>query len=101
MRGNKRDQLMHEERKVLEQKRSTESKARKQTRKEKRKAEETAKALQCSPAGKKAAGALRAKRGRTIEQEQANYQKTSARATARLEGRRKQVHAEFAAKVEE
>ena len=65
MRGNKRDQLMHEERKSLEQNRSAESRVRKATRKGKGKAEAIARAIQRSPAGKKAAEALAAKRGGT------------------------------------
>ena len=62
MRGNKRNQLMHAERKVLEQNRSGESKVRKEKRKAKGKAAEIAKAIQRSPAGRKAAETLTEKR---------------------------------------
>jgi len=101
MRGNKRDQLMHEERKAPEKKRSAESKLRKQKRKAKGKAEEIAKAIKRSPEGKKAAQTLKAKRGIAKKKEQANYQKTRTRASARLGGRRKQIQAELHEKLDE
>lgn len=100
MRGNKRDQLMHEERKILEQKRSAEGKVRKEKRKAKGKTEEIAKAIQRSPAGKKDAETLKTKRGVARKKEQANYQKTRARASARMGGRRKQLQAELQSKPE-
>ena len=99
MRGNKRDQLMHEQRKALEQKRSAESKARKEKRKEKGKAEDIARAINRSPAGKKAAEALKEKGGIARQKEQANYQKTRARASARMGGRRKQIQGELRDKL--
>lgn len=101
MRGNKRDQLMHKERKALEQKRSAEGTVRKEKRKAKRKAEEISKTIKHSPAGEKAAEALKAKRGVARKKEKANYQKTKTRASARMGGRRKQIQAELHAKIEE
>ena len=101
MRGNKRDQLMHEGRKKLEQKRSAESRMRKEKRKAKGKAQEIAKAIKRSPAGRKAAETLKEKRGLVRKKEQANYQKHRARSAARLGGRRKQVQAELHDKIEE
>ena len=44
---------------------------------------------------------LKAKRKKGQKKEQANYQKIKARAAPRLGGRRKQIHEEFEAKVEE
>jgi hypothetical protein len=101
MRGNKKNQLMREERKALEQTRSAASKVRKEKRKEKGKAEEIAKAIKRSPAGKKAAETLKEKRGLAREREQANYQKTRARAATRLGGRRKQTQAGLHEKIDE
>lgn len=101
MRGNKRGQLKHEQRQVLEQKRSAESKVRKAKRKAKGQAEELAQAIQGSPAGRKAAATVKAKRGLARKKEQANYQKTSARAATRLGGRRKQTQTELQDKVKE
>ncbi|MGA2618313.1 MAG: hypothetical protein ABSF26_11935 [Thermoguttaceae bacterium] len=101
MRTSKKEQLLHAERKALEQKRSQESWVRKEKRREKGRAEDAAKTIQHSPAGRKAAATLKAKRGKARKEEQANYQKTMARAAARVGGRRKQIHAEFQAKVEE
>ena len=92
--------LVSAERKVLEQKRSAESKARRRSG-GKRAAEDVAKAIQRTPAGKKAAETLKAKRKKGQKKEQANYQKIKARAAPRLGGRRKQIHEEFEAKVEE
>lgn len=101
MRGNKRAQLMRAERKALVQKRSAESKVRKEKRRTKGKAEEIAKAIECSPAGRKAAETLKEKRGVARNKEQANYQKHQARSVVRLGGRRKQIQAELHAKLEE
>ena len=101
MRTSKKKQLENAERKALEQKRSTESKARKEKRKEKVKAEETAKAIQRSPAGKKAAETLKLKRNETRKKEQANYQATKAKAATRMGGRRKQLLAESREEIEE
>jgi hypothetical protein len=95
MRGNKRDQLKHEERETLEQERSAESRVRREKRKAKGKADDIAKALQRSPAGKKAAAALKTKRGVAREKEQANYQRNKTRASARIGGRSKQVRSEL------
>jgi hypothetical protein len=100
MKTSKKAQLVRAERKVLEQKRSAESKARKEKRREKGRAEDVAKAIQRTPAGKKAAETLKAKRKKGQKKEQANYQKIKARAATRLGGRRKQTQAEFQAKVE-
>ena len=101
MRGNKTNQLMHEQSKAVEQTRSAESKVRKDKRKEKGKAEEIAKAIKRSPTGKKAAGTLKVKRGIARKKEQANYQKTKTRASARIGGRRKQTQAELQSKPKE
>ncbi len=101
VRASERKRLVIEQRKATNKKRSAESKVRKETRKAKGKAEATAKAIQRSPAGRKAAETLKSKRGEARKKEQANYQKTTARAAARTGGRRKQIHAEFQAKVEE
>jgi hypothetical protein len=101
MRGNKRDRLMHQERKALEQKRLAESNLRKEKRKAKGKAEEIARAIERSPAGRKAAETLREKRGLARKKQQANYQKHRARSATRLGGRRKQTQAEFHDKIEE
>ena len=101
MRGNKKRQLVREQRKELDAKRSELSKERKEKRKKERRAEEAAKAIQRSPAGKKAAETLTAKRGIAQRKQQANYQKTSARAAARMGGRRKQIQAELRGKLEE
>jgi hypothetical protein len=101
MRANKKRQLAQQQRKALEGKRSAESKARKKTRKEKGKIERIAQATQRSPAGRQAAEARKEKRGIAREKEQTNCQKISARALARLGGRRKQILAEFQDKLEE
>ena len=95
MRGNKREQLVHEQRKAIEEKRSVESKARKEKRKEKGKVEDIARAIKCSPAGKKAAEALKETRGIAMKREQANYQKTRSRVGARMGGRKKQIQREL------
>jgi hypothetical protein len=101
MRANKKRQFAQQQRKALEGKRSAESKTRKMKRKEKVKAERIARAIKRSPAGRQAAEALKEKRGITREKEQANYQKTRARASARMGGRRKQILAGFQDKLEE
>ena len=100
-RANKKRQVVHEQRNALEEKWSAVSKARKEKRKEKSRAEETAKAIQRSPAGRKAAETLKAKRGAAMKKEQANYQKTQARDSARMGGRRKQIQTELRGKEEE
>jgi len=94
MRGNKKRQLVQGQRRALEDMRSAEGKLRKEKRKAKGKAEEIVKAIKRSPAGKKAAETLKAKRGVAKKKEQANYQKTRGRASARMGGRRKQMQAE-------
>jgi hypothetical protein len=100
MRTSKGEKLVHAERKALEQKRSAISRAR-EKRKEKGRAEDFAKAIQRSPAGKKAAETLKEKRGIARKQEQANYQKTRARVSTRMGGRRKQIQGELHEKLEE
>jgi uncharacterized protein YbcI len=100
-RADKKRQSVQEQRDALEKKRSAVSKLRREKRKAKGRAEETAKAIQRSPAGRKAVETLKAKRGAAQKKEQANYQKTQARASARMGGRRKQIHAESQAKAEE
>ena len=101
MRGNTRGHLIHEQREGLEQKRSAESRARKEKRREKGRAEDIARAIKRSPAGKKAAETLKTKRGIARRKEQANYQKTRARVSTRLGGRRKQFQEELRDNVEE
>ena len=101
MRTSKREKLVHAERKALEQKRSAVSRARREKRKEKGRAEDLAKAIQRSPAGKRATAILKTKRGIARKQEQANYQKTRARAGTRMGGRRKQIQEELREKIEE
>ena len=101
MRGNKKRQLVQGQRRALEDKRSAESKLRKEKRKAKGKAAEIAKAVKRSPAGKKAAKILAEKRGLARKKEQANYQKTGARAATRIGGRRKQLQAELHGKIEQ
>jgi hypothetical protein len=95
MRGSKINQLMHEERKALQQKRLAESKARKEKRKEKGRAEDIAEAIQRSPEARKATETLKAKRGVARKKEQANYQVTTTRASARMGGRNKQIQGEL------
>jgi uncharacterized protein YbcI len=99
-RANKKRQFVHEQRNALEEKRSTFSKLRKAKRKAKGRAEDVAKAVQRSPAGKRVAETLKAKRGVAQQKEQADYQRTQARASARMGGRRKQIHAELQGKLE-
>ena len=101
MRGKKNKQLVQEQRKALEEKRSAEGKVRKEKRKAKGKAEEIAKAIQRSPAGKKAAEILKEKRTTARKKEQSHYQKTRTRASARMGGRRKQIGEELQGKLEE
>ncbi len=100
MRTSKREQLVIAQRKALEAKRATVSRLRKAKRKEKGKAEDLAKAIKRSPAGKKAAAPLKTKRRIARKQEEANYKKTRARASARLGGRRKHVQEELHETVE-
>ena len=94
MRTSKREKAVRAERKTLEQKRSAESRARKEKRKVKGQAADIAMEIQRSPAGKKAAETLKAKRELLGQKEQANYQKTQARASTRMGGRRKQIQGE-------
>ena len=100
MRTSKREKLVDAQRKELEAKRSAISRLRKEKRREKGRAEDIARAIKCSPAGKKAAETLKAKRGIARKQEQANYQETLARAGARMGGRRKQLQTELHAKLD-
>ena len=95
MRTSTREKSVHAQRKELEAKRSAISRLRKEKRKEEVRAEDIAKAIKRSPAGKKATEALKAKRGIARKQEQANYQKTRARASTRMGGRRKQIQREL------
>jgi len=101
MRGNRKKQLVRQKSKEIEDKRSEEKKERKHQRWAKGKAEELAKALQRSPAGRKAAETRKAKRGVARRKEQANYQKTRSRASTRMGGRRKQIRAEQRGRPEE
>jgi hypothetical protein len=84
---------MMNERKLLGQTKSaasTVSKASKQTRKAKAKA--VANAIQPSLAGNKAAATLNAKKRTAVKKQQDSYQMNQAKATARIGGRRKQLH---------
>jgi hypothetical protein len=101
MRTSKREKLVVAQRKAHEAKRSTVSKLRKAKRKEKGKAEDIAKAIERSPAGKKASETLKETRGIARKKEQANYQKTRSRAGARMGGRRKQIQGELHENFEE
>jgi hypothetical protein len=101
MRGNKKRQLVREQRKELDVKRSAVSKERSEKRKTEHRAEDAANAIQRSPAGKQAAETLTAKRGIARRKQQANYQKRIARASTRMGGRRKQIQAELRGKLEE
>ena len=101
MRGNRKKQLVRQKSKEIEDKRSEEKKEKKHQRWAKGKAEELAKAVQRSPAGKKAAETRKAKRVIARRQEQANYQKTRARASTRIGGRRKQLQADRQGKLEQ
>ncbi len=101
VRASKRRKLVVDQRKATKDMRSAEGKVRKEKRKEKGRAEETAKAVQRSPAGRKAAETLKAKRGEARKNEEANYRKTEARASTRIGGRRKRIQAELHAKIEE
>lgn len=95
MRTSKRKQSIFAELDALEAKRSAISKQRKEKRREKGKAADLARAIRRSPEGKRTAETLKEKRGIARKKEQANYQKTKARAATRLGGRRKQVQAEL------
>ena len=101
MRGNRKRQLVQGQRKALEDERSAESKLRREKRKATGRAQEIAKAVKRSPAGRKAAETLTAKRGEARKKEQANYQKRRARSATRLGGRRKQTQAALHDKTEE
>ena len=100
MRGHRKEQLVRQKSKEIEDKRSEERKERKHQRWAKGKAEELAKALQRSPEGRKAAENLKAKSGVARRKQQANYQKTRSRASTRMGGRRKQIRAEQQGKLE-
>jgi phage terminase large subunit-like protein len=99
MRTSKREKLVYAQRKALDAKRSAVSRLRKEKRKEKGKAADIVMAIKRSPAGKKAAEALKTKRGIARKREQANYQETLARAGARMGGRRKQIEGELREKL--
>ena len=101
MRGSKNRQLLQAQRRALEDTRSAESKLRKEKRKAKGKAEEIAKAIQRSPAGKKAAEILKEKRTIARKKQQSHYQKVRTRASARIGGRRKHIGEELKGKREE
>jgi hypothetical protein len=101
VRASKRKQLVMEQREAAKEKRSADSKVKKQKRKAKDKAEKIAKAVKRSAAAKEAAETLKEKRTIRRKKEQANYQKTRARASARMGGRRKQIEAELQAKLEQ
>jgi len=101
VRARKRKQFGMKQRKATNEKRSAKSNVRKEKRAAKGKAEEIARAKERSPEGKKAAKTLKEKRRIVREKEQAHYQETQARGSARMGGRRKQIQAEVQAKVEE
>lgn len=100
VRASERRQSVVQQRKATKGKRSTESRARKEKRKATGKAEDIVRAIQRSPAGKKAAETLKETRGIARRKEQANYQKTRARLGARMGGRRKQIQTELHEKLE-
>lgn len=101
VRASSRKQSVVQQRKITKEKRSTASKLRREKRKAKGKAEDIMRAIKRSPAGKKAAGALKEKRGTARKKEQANYQEIKARVATRMGGRRKQLLTEFQDQVEE
>lgn len=101
MRGNGKNQLVREQRKELETKRTTESLERKGKRRTKAKAEELAEGIRRSPAGKKAAEIQKAKRGIAQKQEQANYRRATSRVATRVGGRRKQLEADRLEQLDE
>jgi hypothetical protein len=101
MRANKKKQSAQKQRKPLEAKTSAASKARKEKRKAQGKAQDIVEAIKRSPAGRRAAETLKAKRGIAGKKEQANYQKSRTRASGRMGGRRKQVMAQFQDKLDE
>jgi hypothetical protein len=95
VRASEKGQLVVQLQKATKEKRTTESKARKEKRKAKGKAEDLARVIKRSPAAKKAAETLQTKRGIAGKKEQANYQKTKARVSTRMGGRRKQIQGEL------
>jgi len=100
VRASKHKKSVMEHREATKEKRSAEHKVRKAKSAVKGKAEETARIQKRSPEGKLAAETLKEKRGTARKKEQANYQKTRARAATRIGGRRKQIQAELHAKLE-
>jgi hypothetical protein len=100
MRTNKRNQMMNEQRQATARKRSAERKIRNEKRAVERKADDLVRREECSPAGRKAAETLKAKRRIVREKEHANHQKRSARASSRMGGRRKQIRAELQDRLE-
>ena len=101
VRASKRKRLVMEQRKATTEKRGADRKVRKEKRAVRGKAEEIARAERRSPEGQMAAEIVKERRGTARKKEQANYQKTGARAVARMGGRRKQIQAELHAKLEE
>ncbi len=101
VRASKRKRLMMEQRKATKKKRSAESKVRKEKRAAEGKAEDIARAKERSPERTKAAETLKEKRRTVRQKEQAHYQETQARGSARMGGRRKQTRAELHDKIEE
>jgi len=93
MRGNKKNQLVREQRKEFEDKRSEASKKERLRGRQRAKVEELAKAIQGSPAGRNG-GDPESERGVGAKEGAGNYQKTRSRASTRMGGRRKQVLAE-------
>jgi len=101
VRASKRKQVVMEQREKTKEKRGADRKVRKEKRAVRGKAEEIARAQERSPEGEKAAEIVKERRGIARKKEQANYQKTRARAAARMGGRRKQIQAELHANLEE
>jgi hypothetical protein len=101
MKRNQKKQLVQDQRQTLEDERSAESKLRREKRKATGRAQEIAKAVKRSPAGRKAAETLTAKRGEARKKEQASYQKRRARSATRLGGKRKQTQTALHDKTEE
>ena len=95
VRASKKKQSMMEQRKTTKEKKAAERKVTKEKRTAKGEAEQIARAQERSPEGKKDAETLKEKRGIARKKEQANYQKTQARASARMGGRRRQIQADL------
>lgn len=95
MRTTNRKRLADEQRKATKRKRLAGRKVRQEARAAQRQANDIARKQEHSPEGKRAAEILTENRQILRKKEQANYQKTRARAATRMGGRRKQIQAEL------